>query len=70
MRAFVAPGCGGYSRRELDELTDLAKRHGAGGLVHLSVEADGTLARVRQPSSSDDAAGEHSSSRPAPEPAT
>lgn len=44
VRAIVAPGCGGYSRRELDELTDLAKRHGAGGLVHLSVEADGTLA--------------------------
>ncbi len=37
------PGCGGYSRRQLDELTELAKRHGAGGLVHLSVAADGTL---------------------------
>jgi aspartyl-tRNA synthetase len=44
VHAFVAPGCGSYSRRELDELTDLAKRHGADGLVHLSVEADGTLA--------------------------
>ncbi len=44
VRGFAAPGCGGYSRRELDELTDLAKRHGAGGLVHLSVEADGSLA--------------------------
>jgi aspartyl-tRNA synthetase len=44
VRAMVAPGCGGYSRRELDELTDLARRHGAGGLVHLSVEADGSLA--------------------------
>ncbi len=41
---IVAAGCGGYSRRELDELTDLAKRHGAGGLVHLTVEADGSLA--------------------------
>ncbi|HEX6475192.1 MAG TPA: aspartate--tRNA ligase [Candidatus Limnocylindria bacterium] len=40
---IVAPGCAGYSRRELDELTDLAKRHGAGGLVHLAVEADGSL---------------------------
>ena len=44
VRGFVAPGCAGYSRRELDELTDLAKRHGAGGLVHLTVEADGSLA--------------------------
>jgi aspartyl-tRNA synthetase len=31
------------SRRELDELTDVARRHGAGGLVHLSVEDDGSL---------------------------
>src|SRR5439155_9968055 len=41
--AIRAPGCASYSRRQLDELTDLAKRHGAGGLVHLSVEADGSL---------------------------
>ena len=38
-----APGCGDYSRKQLDELIDLAKRHGARGLVHLSVQADGTL---------------------------
>ena len=37
------PGCGAYSRREIDELTELARRQGAGGLVHLSVEADGAL---------------------------
>jgi aspartyl-tRNA synthetase len=43
VRAITAPGCGGYSRKQLDELTDLAKRHGAAGLVHLAVEADGTL---------------------------
>ena len=41
--AIRAPGCAGYTRRQLDELTELAKRHGAGGLVHLSVEADGSL---------------------------
>ena len=40
---IVAAGCAGYSRKELDELTDLAKRHGAKGLVHLSVQADGSL---------------------------
>jgi aspartyl-tRNA synthetase len=38
-----APGCGDYSRRQLDELIDLAKRHGAKGLVHLASQADGTL---------------------------
>ena len=31
VRGIVAPGCGGMSRRELDDLTDLARRHGAGG---------------------------------------
>ena len=43
VRAMVAPACGDYSRRQLDELTDQARRHGAKGLVHLSVEPDGTF---------------------------
>ncbi len=43
VRAIRAPGCGGYSRKQLDELTDLARRHGAAGLVHLSVQPDGSL---------------------------
>jgi len=43
VRAIAAPGCGGYSRHQTDELTDLAVRHGAKGLVHLAVEADGSL---------------------------
>ncbi|HSK94262.1 MAG TPA: aspartate--tRNA ligase [Candidatus Angelobacter sp.] len=38
-----APGCGDWSRKQLDELIDLAKRHGAKGLVHLAVQGDGTL---------------------------
>jgi aspartyl-tRNA synthetase len=44
VRGIVAPGCAGYSRKQLDELTDLARRYGAGGLVHLSVADDGALA--------------------------
>ena len=43
VRAIVAPGCAGYSRKQTDALTELAVRHGAGGLVHLAVEPDGTL---------------------------
>ncbi len=43
VRAIVAPGCGDYSRKQLDELTDLARRHGAAGLAWLVVEADGSL---------------------------
>ena len=38
-----APGLGDYSRKQLDELTELAQRHGARGLVHLSVAGDGVL---------------------------
>jgi aspartyl-tRNA synthetase len=41
VKAIVAPGLGGATRREPDELTDLAKRFGAKGLVYLSVSAEG-----------------------------
>jgi aspartyl-tRNA synthetase len=41
--AIRAPGCANYSRKQLDELTDLARRHGAGGLAHLAVDPDRTL---------------------------
>jgi len=41
--AVVAPGCADWSRKQLDELTELARAHGAGGLVHLAVQADGAL---------------------------
>ena len=33
------PGAGSYTRRELDDLTEIAKRYGAKGLVWLAVEA-------------------------------
>jgi aspartyl-tRNA synthetase len=41
--AITAPGSADYSRKQLDELTDLAKRHGAKGLVHLAVQPDGSF---------------------------
>jgi aspartyl-tRNA synthetase len=41
--AIRVPRCADYSRSQLDELTDLAVRHGAGGLVHFSVQPDGSL---------------------------
>ncbi|HET8571251.1 MAG TPA: aspartate--tRNA ligase [Candidatus Limnocylindria bacterium] len=43
VRAVVAPGCAGYSRKQLDELTDVARRGGAAGLAWLAVEPDGSL---------------------------
>ena len=43
VKAIAAPGLGGATRREIDELTELAKRFGARGLVHLAVEEGGAL---------------------------
>jgi aspartyl-tRNA synthetase len=43
VKAIAVPGIGGITRREIDELTEHAKRFGAKGLVHLSVQAGGEL---------------------------
>ena len=43
VKAIVAPGLAGVTRREIDELTERAKRFGARGLVHLAVQAGGEL---------------------------
>ena len=43
VKAIAAPGLGGVTRREIDELTERAKRFGAKGLVHLAVQAGGEL---------------------------
>ncbi|HEX5466800.1 MAG TPA: aspartate--tRNA ligase [Candidatus Limnocylindrales bacterium] len=40
---LAAPGLAGASRSTIDELVESARRHGAQGLVHLAVEADGSL---------------------------
>jgi len=40
IKAIVAPGCVGYSRRQIDELTDIAKGEGARGLVALGYTGD------------------------------
>ncbi|MDQ3493360.1 MAG: aspartate--tRNA ligase [Chloroflexota bacterium] len=40
---FAAPGMAGATRRELDELTEFAKRFGAKGLVWLGVDQDGAI---------------------------
>jgi aspartyl-tRNA synthetase len=46
VKAIVAPGLGGATRREIDELTERAKRFGAKGLVHLSVAPEGLAGPV------------------------
>ena len=40
---FAAPGLGGYTRKQIDELTELAKKSGAGGLVWLALDVDGGI---------------------------
>jgi aspartyl-tRNA synthetase len=40
VKAIVAPGCADYTRREIDELTEMAKRSGAKGLATIAVKAD------------------------------
>jgi aspartyl-tRNA synthetase len=46
VKAIVAPGMAVITRREIDELTERARRFGAKGLVHLSLEPGG---EVRSP---------------------
>jgi aspartyl-tRNA synthetase len=43
VKGVVAPGCGAYTRKQLDELTELAKTNGAKGLVTLAVETGGSV---------------------------
>jgi aspartyl-tRNA synthetase len=40
---FAATGMGGATRSQIDDLTSVAKKAGAKGLVHLSVESDGSV---------------------------
>jgi aspartyl-tRNA synthetase len=41
VKGIVAPGMAAATRREIDELTALARRYGAHGLVHVSVDSEG-----------------------------
>ncbi len=43
--AIVAPGCAGYTRKQLDQLTDFVKRSqiGAKGMMWVKFEADGSV---------------------------
>jgi aspartyl-tRNA synthetase len=43
VKGLRAPGCAGYSRRELDNLTALAQKEGAAGLAWLALGPDGAV---------------------------
>ncbi len=40
VRGFAAPGCGGYSRRQLDALVSFAQTRGARGLITISLAGE------------------------------
>ena len=46
IKAIVAPGCADYTRREIDDVTEFAKRAGAKGLATISVTADGAKSPI------------------------
>ncbi len=43
IKAIAAPGCGDYTRRQLDGLTALAQEQGAKGLATLALRSDGSV---------------------------
>jgi Aspartyl-tRNA synthetase len=43
VKAIVAPGMAGITRREIDELTERARRFGAKGLAYLALEVGGEI---------------------------
>ncbi len=43
VRALVAPGCAHYSRKEISELEEIAKKSGAAGLAVVAIHEDGTI---------------------------
>ncbi len=56
VKCIVAPGCAGYSRKEVDALTESAKALGAKGLATLAVTSEGlkgTAAKFVQPEEAD-----------------
>ena len=48
IKGIVAPGCGGYSRKQIDDLTQLARQFGAGGLVSIILEEGGFKSSIQR----------------------
>jgi aspartyl-tRNA synthetase len=48
IRGIVAPGCAGYSRKQIDDLTQVARQFGAGGLVSIALEAGGFKSSIQR----------------------
>src|SRR5207248_7241201 len=48
IKAIVAPGCAGYSRKQIDDLTQLARQFGAGGLISIALEEQGFRSSIQR----------------------
>jgi aspartyl-tRNA synthetase len=48
VKGICLPGCGGYTRRQVDELEEMAKRWGAHGLVRMQVQEAGVHSSVEK----------------------
>ncbi|MBL0387382.1 aspartate--tRNA ligase [Tumebacillus sp. ITR2] len=46
VKAVVAPGCAGYSRKQIDELEAFVKRYGAKGLAWMAVQDEGVKSPI------------------------
>ncbi len=46
VKAIVVPGCAGYTRREIDVVTDLARRAGAKGMATIAVNEEGVKSPI------------------------
>ncbi len=53
VKGIRVPGCADYSRKQLDELGELAKQHGAQGLISLALTEEGVRSTVAKHLSSE-----------------
>jgi aspartyl-tRNA synthetase len=53
VKGIKVPGCADYSRKQLDELGELAKQHGAQGLISLALTEEGVRSTVAKHLSSE-----------------
>jgi aspartyl-tRNA synthetase len=48
IKGIVAPGCAGYTRKQIDDLTQLARQFGAGGLISIAFEEEGFRSSIQR----------------------
>jgi aspartyl-tRNA synthetase len=56
VKALVVPGCAGYTRKQIDEVTELAKRAGAKGLATIALTEEGIRSPIAKFLSGDEVA--------------